>query len=165
MGEPQLTQILGLRGDLRKELGKVWKVAGQELSLEDDIFAAVLRAEGASQQLSFTGDSQGGPFLGRLLSNQRFGEHRTQLTRRSDKSHLESKLLEAIGKAGEGLIARTGLGNQGERGRRRSNLSIGNLDAGGLRGLVVNAGASRRSEASTAVCSERPRRGTAENRP
>jgi hypothetical protein len=52
------------------------------------------------------------------------------------ESYPESKLLEALGQAREGLEASAGLGHQGERGGRTGQISTRILGAGGVTGLV-----------------------------
>ena len=52
-------------------------------------------------------------------------------------AYPESEVGEALGQAGQRLVSRACLRNQGERRRRAGKVSAGELDALGLAGLVL----------------------------
>ena len=62
---------------------------------------------------------------------------------------LEGEALQTDGEAGQGLVAGTGLGDDGELGHRTGHLSAGELDAIGGTGLKGEGTAGRSSEAAS----------------
>lgn len=79
-------------------------------------------------------------------------------------TNLESELLEGIGEAGEGLVTRTSLGDEGQSASRAGNLTVGNLHTGGLGDIVLEGRVGSRGHGPTAG-GERTRRISAEGRP
>lgn len=72
-------------------------------------------------------------------------------------TNLESKLLEGIGETGERLVAGTSLGHEGQGASRTSDLTVGDLHAGGLRDIVLEGRVGSRGHGPTAG-GERTRR-------
>lgn len=79
-------------------------------------------------------------------------------------TNLESKLLEGIGETGERLVAGTSLGHEGQGASRTSDLTVGDLHAGGLRDIVLEGRVGSRGHGPTAG-GERTRRISADGGP
>ena len=67
---------------------------------------------------------------------------------------LEGEALQAEGEAGQGLVAGTGLGDDGELGHRTGHVSAGNLDTIGGTGLKGEGTRGGSSEAASRLGGE-----------
>ena len=145
------TCISRLGDDLGKELGEVGQVLAEEVGLEHDGFPGVVCVQLATKQFGLAGDAQGGAFLGVLKSKCKLAhptsnrvklstssKTTTTLTKRDqlNTTCLESKLLQADGETGEGLVSGSGSCDDGEAGDGAVVVSRSNLDAGDICGLV-----------------------------
>lgn len=77
---------------------------------------------------------------------------------------LEGELLEGIGEPREGLVPGASLGHQRQSASRAVDLTVGDLHAGSLGDVVLEARVGSRSHSPTAG-GERTRRISAEGRP
>jgi hypothetical protein len=129
------TLVLGLAGDLGEQLDEVGQVVAEELGLEDDVLARVVRVQGRAQELRLAHNAQRRPPFGAL---QAIGVSRAHpRSREVSHAYPECEVGEALGEAGQRLVAGTGLCNQRERRRGACEVAAGELDALGLAGLVL----------------------------
>jgi hypothetical protein len=141
------TLVLGLAGDLGEQLDEVGQVVAEELGLKDQVLARVVRVEGRAQELGFTHDAQRRPPLGALQCHWPSVELCTQHSTSSD-AYPECEVGEALGQAGQRLVAGARLCNQRERRRGACEVAAGELDALGLAGFILERARGGRCEAA-----------------
>jgi hypothetical protein len=137
------TLVLGLAGDLAEQLDEVGQVITEELGLEDQVLARVVRGQGRAQELGFADNAQRRSPLGSLQchwpSVELFHGNTGHMgwAAGPGRAYPECEVGKALGQARQRLVARAGLCNQRERRRGAGKVSAGELDALGLAGLVL----------------------------
>ena len=81
------TGISCLRDDLGKELREVREVLTEEVGLQNEGLASVVRGQLTSQKLGFAGDAEGGALVGVLKAGRKLA-HRAPDTRELLKHQL-----------------------------------------------------------------------------